>query len=237
MSNPTSFEYNSIIPSSLTWKNIIMMGRSNDPIKRFELGIKAMGSIIKKIPTCEMNIVSTSSDKLEKLIKELNLEKSVRIVGFNKNIDIYLQNSSLHILTSLSESYAMVLGETKLFGIPSIICGLDYLALAKGWTVIIYDDNPETIAKEAIKILENNGLRKYLGKEARKSMKKQRNEIIVKKWVKLLLSVYKGDDEAYHQLDLGNKNKINKKEAEKILKNQLILLQKRIPDLKEITFE
>ena len=58
----------------------------------------------------------------------------------------------------------MALGEAKIFGIPSIICGLDFLSLAKGGTVIIYDDNPDTIAKEAIKILKNE----YISKAIRK---------------------------------------------------------------------
>ena len=54
----------------------------------------------------------------------------------------------------------MALVEAKLFGIPTIICGLDFLSLAKGGTIIIYDDNPDTIAKEAIKILKNEKYRK-----------------------------------------------------------------------------
>ena len=64
--------------------------------------------------------------------------------------------SSLKILPSFSESYPQVLGEAKIFGIPSILCGLDHLTLAKGGTIIIYDDNPHTLSKEAIKILEKN---------------------------------------------------------------------------------
>ena len=40
MDNPISFEYNSVKPSSLTNKNIIMIGQIEDPIKRYDLGIK-----------------------------------------------------------------------------------------------------------------------------------------------------------------------------------------------------
>ena len=87
----------------------------------------------------------------------------------------------------------MALVEAKLFGIPTIICGLDFLSLAKGGTIIIYDDNPDTIAKESIKILKNEKFRKELGKEARESIKNYKKKLIAKKWIKLLLSVYKGD--------------------------------------------
>ena len=225
MDNPLTFEYDSIIPSDLSSKNIVMIGRINDPIKRFHLGIKAMKTIIKEIPNCRMNIISSKKNKLNKLVKRLKLRKYVKFTGIQKKIEIYLKHASLHIFPSLSESYAMALGEAKIFGIPSIICGLDFLSLAKGGTVIIYDDNPDTIAKEAIKILKNETYRKQLGKEARESMKNRNNKIIAKKWKNLLLSVYRGDDDSYNKLN--NQKKMNVNEANQILNNQLGLLKKR----------
>ena len=133
------------------------------------------------------------------------------------------------IMTSLSEAYPMSLGEVKIFGIPSILCGLDYLILTKGGNIIIYDDNPDTIAKEAIKILKNKRYRKRLGKEARKSMKKISKNYIVKKWVKLFVSVYNGiSNFSYPRLFKNDYNIMTEKEANIILNNQLKLLKKRI---------
>ena len=138
----------------------------------------------------------------------------------------------------MSESYSMVLGEVKIFGIPTILCGIDYIILAKGGTVIIYDDNPATIAKEAIKILKDEKYREKLGREARKSMEKIGNKLIIKKWIKLLLSVYKGiDKSSYSNLFMDQYKKITEKEANTILNNQLKLLKMRIPFLSNITLE
>ena len=132
----------------------------------------------------------------------------------------------------------MVLGEVKIFGIPSILCGLDYIMLAKGGTVIIYDDNPKTIAKESIKILKDYRFRKRLGKEARKSMKEVTNKFIVKKWIKLLFEVYNGIDEySYSNLFMNYYKRITEMEADVILNNQLKLLKKRIPNLSGLTLE
>ena len=236
MDNPSTFEYELVIPSDLTKKNVIMIGRANDVLKRFDLGIKAMKSITKEIPECEMNIVSFPEKKYEILIKTLNLEKIVRFVGYNEKIEIFLKNSSLHILPSIAEAYPMVLSETKIFGIPSIIMGLDYLTLAKGGTVIIYDDDPNSIAKEAIKILKNDNYRKFLGIEARRSMKNHKNVIIAKKWLKLILSVYKGHKPHFFKTSK-YKGTVSEKEAKQILKNQLMLLQKRRPILSQLTLE
>ena len=235
MDNPTTFQIESIIPSDLTKKNVIMIGRADDALKRFDLGIKAMETIIKEIPDCEMNIISFPEKKYEKLIKNLNLEKKVRFVGYQQKIEIFLKNSSLHIFPSITEAYPMVLSETKIFGIPSIIIGLDYLKLANRGIVIIYDDDPSAIAKEAIKILKNDSYRKFLGKEARRSMKNHKNVLIAKKWLQLILSVYKGK-KPYFLKNSEAQRSISEKEAEKILNNQLILLQKRIPILSQLTF-
>ena len=236
MDNPTTFEIDLVIPSDLSTKNIIMIGRANDEIKRYELGILAMKEIIKEIPRCEMNIVSIPELKYEILINSLFLEEKVRFVGYQKNIEIYLKNSSLHILPSLSEAYPMVLSETKIFGIPSIICGLDYLALAKEGTVIIYDDNPSTIAKEAIKILRDDLYRKKLGKESRNSMKFRQNSQIAEKWIELIKAIYKKKGNKY--IDTLNKTKkMTEIDSLKILNNQLNLLKYRKPYLNYLTLE
>ena len=237
MNNFITFEYNSVIPSDLSSYLILMIGRGSDRMKRFELGIKSMNDIIKDIPECEMKIISNFNgiDYLNNLIKDLKLDNYVKIIGYKSNPEIYFKNASLHIFPSISESFGLVLSETKIFGIPNILVGLDYVSIVKGGTVIIYDDKSETIAKESIKILKDRKYRKQLGKEARKSMKKFENELLLNRWVNLLLSIYKNDNN-YKKLNEKEK-KLNKKEIINILKNQIELLRNRIPDLKNITID
>ena len=169
-----------------------MIGRGNDPSKRFELGILAMKEIIKKIPDCKINIISENCNNLQNLIKSLNLSRCTKIVGYQKNPEQYFKNASLHIFSSICDTYLMVISETKIFGIPTIISSAYYMALAKKGTVIIYDNSPNSLAKEAINILNYEKYRKKLGLEARESMKTIKNNLIADKWTTLLLSVYKG---------------------------------------------
>ena len=232
MDNLNTYEYDSVFPSDLKGNNIIMAGRGNDNFKRFDLGIKAMINIIKEIPDALMNIISAPVLKLVQLITIFKLNNNVKFIGYLKEPSIYYKNSSLHILPSLSESYSMVLAEAKIFGIPSIICGLDFLVLSKGGTVILYDDDPDIIAKEAIKILKNDRYRKKLGKEARKSMKIRKNKYIVKKWINLLSAVYNG--EQFHDKI---SQSISENEINLILNNQLNLLKKRMLIFREKTIE
>ena len=215
-----------------------MVGRGNDPSKRFELGIFAMKTIIKEIPDCKMNIISKNFSNLINMVQILNLNEYIKITGYQKNPESYYKNASLHIFPSICDTYPMVISETKIFGIPTIICGLDYLALAQEGTVIIHDNEPNSLAREAIKILKNDMYRKKLGIEARESMKKIKNDLIAKKWAKLLLSVYKGVDElSFQKLFNDNHKRINQDEADMILNNQLKIFKKVIPNLKGATIE
>ena len=235
MNNFITYEYNLINPSNLISKIILMMGRANDKFKRFDLGIYAMKFILKEIQDCEMKIISNINDakELEILVKKLNLEKFINFVGYTSTPEIYFRNASLHIFPTISESFGFALTETKIYGIPSILLGLDYVSSVKGGTIIIYDDKPETISKAAIKILKNKNYRNKLGKEARKSMKKFKNELILRKWIKLIYAVFKGEN--YYKIMIYNDKKISKTHAINIINNQLNLLKKRRKKFKLIT--
>lgn len=118
------------------------------------------------------------------------------------------------------------MSEAKIFGIPSIILGLDYLTLAKGGTIILYDDSPKIIAREAIKILKNTKYRIKLGKEARDSMKYFVNENTSRRWIEIILSIYKGDK--YYEILRKKQSYISQNESLIIYKNQFQLFKKRI---------
>lgn len=236
MNNFLTYEYERVIQSDLSSKNIVMIGRADDKNKRFDLGIKAMKYIIKEINTnCQMIIISDDQDveDLKDLIKSLYLVKYIKFTGYIPNPEIYFKNISLHIFPSIAEAFPMTLSEIKIYGIPTILVGIDYISTFKGGVITIYDENPETIAKFAVIILKNKKYRKILGKEARKSMKKFDNEKLFKKWMKLILVVYKGENLEKHFLN--ENNIITENESIYILHNQINLLKKREKNLRNIT--
>ena len=186
-----------------------------------------MKYIIKDIPECKMKVITNiyEINNLKQLVKKSNLSNNVKFVGYSPIPEIYFKNASLHIFPTISESFGLVLSETKIYGIPNILLGLDYVSIAIGGTIIIYDESAKSIAKEAIKILKNYKYRKTLGREARISMKKFNNNLISQKWVKLILCIFNGD-KYYNKLRNSGK-KISEKDAVNILKRQIIILKKR----------
>ena len=237
LNNFITYDYDNISPSDLSSKTILMIGRAEDKRKRFDLGIKAMAYISKIIPECEMKIISKTFgiQKLIKLVRKLGLGKSIKFVGFTADPSKYYKNASLNIITSSTEAFPMVLCETKIYGIPNIITGINYVTPAKGGVINVIDDDPKTIAKEAIKILNNEKYRKQLGYEARLSMASFKNSITSEKWSQLITAVYKGDK--YYQ-KLREKNKqISENEAISLLKTQLELLKKRYTKYKNMIID
>ena len=229
MNNFVTYEFNSVIPSDLSSNIIVMIGRARAKKKRFVIGIQSMEYIIKEIPNCELKIISnlTDIDNLHFLVDNLYLENNIRFFGYIASPDILFKNASLCFFPSITEAFPMVLVETKIYGIPNILLGLDYISISKGGTVIIYDDTPESLSKEAVYILNNQKHKIYLSTEARKSMKQFRNDILLFKWVKLILSIC-NDDYFYINLCKEDK-KINENEAIKIINNQIKLLKMRNP--------
>ena len=237
MNNFITYDFNYSFPSNLIYKNIIMIGRADDRFKRFKLGIQSMEYIIREIPFSQMNIISnlTEINFLRNIINNLGLKNNIIFYDYTSNPEIYYKNSCLHISTSISESFSLVLSEAKIYGIPSILLGCDYISIKKGGIVIIDDDSIESIAKEAIKIILNDNYRKNMGKEARNSMKKFNNDLLLNRWIKLILSIYSSNsfnDKNYQNKDLYKK--ISEKEALYILKKQIKIFNIRKISSKEI---
>jgi len=235
MPNFIPYNYNNITPSDLSSNIILMIGRAYDSIKRFDLGIRAMKYISSQIPQSELKIISSLDgiDYLLKLMNKLNLENFVKFVGYIPNPSIYYKNASIHLFPTLVEAFPNILSETKIYGIPNILVGLDYVTCSKGGTVIIYDDSPLTLAKVIIKILRNRKYLKKLGRDARKSMKRLNNDLILKRWIKIILSIYDGKKK--YQALRNKDKKMADKDAKRLIENQLNLLKHRNKSFINIT--
>ena len=227
MNNFITYNYNYVIPSNLSTKVILMIGRGQDRLKRYELGIQSMEYIIEEVSKCEMKIISniTQNFYIKDLVNDYNLEKYINFIEYTSTPEEYFKKASLHIFPTISESFGLVLSEAKLYGIPNILLGLDYVSISNGGIINIYDDTPESISKVAIKILVENEYKIKLGIDSRKSMRKFNNEYLFKKWIKLLLSIYNGQE--YYQIIMKENENLYRKNLSSIIEKQLVLLKKR----------
>lgn len=179
--------------SKLDSKNLVAIGRLSKE-KGFDDLLKLFKKISIKHPDWKLNIVGDGMEKnnLLDLAKELKLGDKVVFHGYqNKDyINNILLESSIYVMTSLTESFGLVLIEAMSYGVPCI----SYTS-AQGANEIISDGETGYLIKnrgedemiEKIELLiENEKLRNKLGKNARLKSKNYSNEVVLDKWSKII---------------------------------------------------
>jgi N-acetylgalactosamine-N,N'-diacetylbacillosaminyl-diphospho-undecaprenol 4-alpha-N-acetylgalactosaminyltransferase len=159
--------------------------------------------VIEKHPETILVILGEGElkEELEKLIENLNLEKKVFLLGFQKNPFKFLKNSSIFVLSSVQEGLPMVLIEAMACSLPVIatdcpggnreILDPDYnlkvekMKLGK-YGILIPPKNPEEISKATSLLLKNENLRKEYAKKSLERAKDFSVEKIVPKWLEIL---------------------------------------------------
>ena len=166
-------------------------------------------------------------------IYNLNLFNVIKFIGYTVSPEIFYKNTSINLFPSISEAFPLVMCETKIYGIPNILIGLDYTSISEGGTIIIYDENPESFAKTAIDVLKNKDYRNRLGNIARKSMKHFNNDKLLMKWIKLITSIYNGVH--FYNIIREKDTIISQKIILDVINNQINLLKQRIPIFNNIS--
>lgn len=141
--------------------------------KRIEIGIKAFIKVKEEFPKAQMVIGGTGDhlDTLRKLVKKLNLEDSVHILGFvsdRKKWEI-LQKSWAFVMPSMREGWGITIMEAGSCETPTI--GFDVPgvrdSVRNGVTGILCEKEDE-FSDNLLKVLKDSDLRKKLGESASK---------------------------------------------------------------------
>ena len=85
--NFLTYDYNSTIVSNLSSKKILLVGRGNSRLKRFELGIQSIEYLKNEFPFIILNIISKNDfmDDLHFYIHNLNLENYVKFLNYSSD--------------------------------------------------------------------------------------------------------------------------------------------------------
>ena len=197
--NLYTFDHTKTPTSNLTYKNALIVGRIDDPIKGTQFGVKAMAEAIKEIPDAQLIIVSGYHDpKIKKLVEELNIEKNVRFIPFSHNISEYYLNASVLIVSSVSESFPMVMNEGKAHGLPIVAHNIDYSPCYQKGVITVEIFNYKAMGREIVKLFNDYEYRKKKGMEAKYSLDMYNNNDTIKTWRELFNSLLIGENE-YHK--------------------------------------
>ena len=197
--------------------NVISMGRLIEQKGQWHL-IRAFSEVIKVVPDATLYILGEGSlqNKLEQLVKNLNLTHKVIFLGFREPPYPYLALSKVFVLSSLYEGFGNVLIEAMACGTPcistdctsgpreilapgtSILEQLSTIEYAS-YGVLTSVDNKlnldantqlsqqeHQLSQAIIRLLTDEKLRQHYKEQALKRSQNFSQEVIIKRWERLI---------------------------------------------------
>ncbi len=178
-------------------KIIVWIGRIH-PGKQPEHALVAFSKVLPFHPDAKLVMVGDTRSKremrrLKSLSLRLNIFDSVDFAGRQKDVSLYLAKANFHLLTSINESFGLVITEAKAHGVPTIMYDLPYLELAREGSGLIKAKfcNTDDLAEKMILLLSDPKLRKHLGNMAQNSLINFNNNIVLFGWKKLFSELSK----------------------------------------------
>jgi len=179
--------------ASLKAKRLISVGRLS-PEKGYLDLLRIYHILYKKYPDWKLDIIGDGKEKklLEEYIHVHNMEKYVTLHGFqNKDyIDKMMQDSSIYLMTSHTESFGIVLIEAMSHGLPCIAMdsaeGARELINSGENGYLIKNRNYDVMVKKIGDLIKNRDERIRLGENARKSVTKYTSDAVGEEWFTLI---------------------------------------------------
>lgn len=180
---------------NLTSGNLITIGRLSEEKGHRDL-IDVIKIIKKDIPNIKLYLVGDGPlrDNLVKYTKEEGLEDNIIFTGFlnKKGMEKYICDSSIFVLPSYTESFGIVLIEAMSYEMPCIAFdssdGAKFL-LKDGIGVLIENRDKNMMAKEIIKLLNDNKKLKIYSEKGYEYCHKYLLSNVKKEWLNLLNGV------------------------------------------------
>jgi glycosyltransferase involved in cell wall biosynthesis len=196
MPNPLAFEPTINPPK----KNVILGAGRLDVwhVKGFDILIKAWGIIADKYPDWTLEIAGEGSDislsKLNTFVKGAGIEGRVKFIGFQRHIDDIMKYSSIYVLSSRVEGFALTLLEAMSQSCACIAfdCnGRQREIVSNGIDGIIVDKQDEFLLSEEIeKLINDPSKREFLSKQAAQKSSQFSLSSIINRWSSLIERIY-----------------------------------------------
>lgn len=177
---------------------IICAGRLTQT-KRFDRVIDAFSMIADKYPEWIVDIFGEGDlhDQLQKQIAERHLTGRVNIKPPTRDIYAEYQNSSFFVLGSDYESFGLVLVEAMACGIPvvSVNCPFGPIEIIDdGKTGLLSGNTPKDLSEKIEWMITHETERRKMGCQAHQAAARYQQDVVMKQWEKVYLSVLKNSN-------------------------------------------
>ncbi|SFB95118.1 Glycosyltransferase involved in cell wall bisynthesis [Brevinema andersonii] len=226
INNPLTFDLENVTPSLCEEPYIIWCGRFVHEKRILEF-LQVIPQALFSLPENTKIIIlgdGPLKEEVDHFISANNLEDHVILPEF-VDPESYYQKASLHVMTSVSESFSMVLTETKAHGIPTVMFELPSISLANTKGIIsVPQGNISLLAQKIIELINNPTTLKQLGYEARESLEEFQTTKTIDQWENIIQATInnKVSEISYHfySSDIKNREYLMKFISEKFI-NQI----------------
>lgn len=171
--------------------NIISVGRFSKE-KAFDDLIDVIDLVKKDIPNIKLNLVGDGKLKndLTNKIDKLGLNDNINLCGFLSQTEIkkIMLESALYVMTSITESFGLVLIEANSYGVPCIAFDSANGAkqIIENKELLIPNRDKVKMANLIVKLLNDKEELHKCGKEGYKNCQKYLMANVKKEWLELL---------------------------------------------------
>ncbi|PIR40275.1 MAG: hypothetical protein COV33_00580 [Candidatus Zambryskibacteria bacterium CG10_big_fil_rev_8_21_14_0_10_34_34] len=183
-------EARQILAKNYTEKIIIYSISELHKNKGLDIGIKGIALLPEELKGKVLYCIAgmgEEKENLEKLVKELNLKKQIKFLGFLDNAKNILSGADIFLFPSRTENLPFAILEAGLSDLPIIatnVGGISEIIKDMESGILIHPKNPKEIAEALMYLLEHQDKQKEFGEEIKKtivsffSLEKMLNETI-----------------------------------------------------------
>ena len=193
-------------------ENMILFVGNLSPYKGPDVLIRAMSEISKKVPDTKLVFVGRGrmKEELEKLCKNTGVERNVKFAGFVEESlkPLYYKAADVFVLPSMmiTESFGIVNLEAMACGVPIVaskIGGVPDVVKDGENGLLAPPKNSEALAEAIIYLLENEEVRRKMGKNGRKKVENYSWDEIANKTERLYELILSGEEIRDYNADFG----------------------------------
>lgn len=149
--------------------------------------IESWKEVVSKHPNAHLLLVGggyRKNDLIERA-NELKISKNIEFVGYTDNVYQFLRISDVFVFPTRSEGFGIAMIEAMACELPVISTNVSSIPGVVGDTgILVEPGNPEALTKAIIRLIDDEHLRKELGRKGRKRVEDRYSDKIVTKKIK-----------------------------------------------------
>lgn len=176
--------------------NLIWVGRQAEQ-KQPSAALAAFARVHAVEPTTRLMMIGGSAAGWESHraeAKRLGCSDAVEFVSERDDLNEYWDKADVHLLTSVTESFCLVLAEAKAKGIPTAMFDIPFLELVESGKGLVSapQGDVDGLAAKIVELVRDPEMRRRLGREAFESLAPFNDEAVWQSWVRVFEALKTG---------------------------------------------